>query len=143
MKLILASGKHAEFVFPLITSVGDVTEYVYNNWPEGKWIHIRKVDQFSWTFWSIIYLILHSLIEAVDYLRIHWRLLTILKTSNKSVWNNVFWYVKVCIFWKCIQYTIHWDKTQIFNKISSWQNKRYKKCPLFSVASSNSSQFYF
>ena len=20
-----------------------------------------------------------------------------------SVWSNVFWYIKVCIFWKCIQ----------------------------------------
>ena len=38
-------------------------------------------------------------------LRTHWRLSTILKTSNKSLWTNVFWYVKVCIFWKCIQYT--------------------------------------
>jgi len=34
LKLILASGKCAEFIFPLITSVGEVTEYVYNNWPE-------------------------------------------------------------------------------------------------------------
>ena len=25
--------------------------------------------------------------------------LTILKTSNKSVWGNVFWYIKVYIFW--------------------------------------------
>ena len=25
---------------------------------------------------------------------------------QKSVWSNVFWYVKVCICWKCIQYTI-------------------------------------
>ena len=48
--------------------------------------------------------------------RIHWRLSTILKRSNKSVWSNVFWYVKVFIFWKCIQYTIHWDKTQILKK---------------------------
>ena len=32
---------------------------------------------------------------------------------------NVFWYVKVCIFWKCIQYIIHWDKTQIINKFPS------------------------
>ena len=30
-------------------------------------------------------------------LKIHWRLSTILKTSKKSVWNKVFWYVKVCI----------------------------------------------
>ena len=28
----------------------------------------------------------------------------ILKASNKSVWSNVFSYVKICIFWKCIQY---------------------------------------
>ena len=52
-------------------------------------------------------------------LRIHWRLPTILKTSNKSAWSNVFWYVKVCIFWKCIQYTIHWEKTQILKKFLS------------------------
>lgn len=37
LKLILASGKSAEFIFPLITSVGEVTEYVYDNWPEGMY----------------------------------------------------------------------------------------------------------
>ena len=42
--------------------------------------------------------------------------MTILKTSNKSVWSNASCLVKVCIFWKCIQYTIHWDKTQTFKK---------------------------
>ena len=49
-------------------------------------------------------------------LRIHWRLLTVLKTSNKSVWSNIFWYVIVCIFCKCIQYMIYWDKTQMVKK---------------------------
>ena len=39
-------------------------------------------------------------------LRIDWKLSTILETSNKNVWSNIFWYIKVCIFWKCIQYTI-------------------------------------
>ena len=34
------------------------------------------------------------------------------KNKQKSVWSNVFWYVNVCIFWKC-QYTIHWDKTNV------------------------------
>ena len=48
--------------------------------------------------------------------KIHWRYSTI-ETSNKSVWSNVFWYVKVWINWKCVQYTIHWDKTQILKKI--------------------------
>ena len=52
-------------------------------------------------------------------LKIHWRRLTILETSNKSLWSNVFWYVKVCIFWKCIQYTIHGDKTQILKKFQN------------------------
>ena len=41
------------------------------------------------------------------------------KNKQKSVWSNVFWYVKVCIFWKCIQYTIHWDKTQMLKKFPS------------------------
>ena len=26
------------------------------------------------------------------------------------------WYVKVCIFWKFVQYTIHWDKTQMLKQ---------------------------
>ena len=52
----------------------------------------------------------------------------ILKTS-KEVY--LFWQVKVRIFWKCIQYFIHWDKTQMLNKNSFRQSKRYKNCPLF------------
>ena len=47
------------------------------------------------------------------------RISTILKTRKKSVWSNVFWCVKVCIFWNCIQYTIHWDKTQMLKKFPS------------------------
>ena len=52
-------------------------------------------------------------------LRILLRLSTILKSSNKSVWSNVFWYLKVCMLWKCIQYTIHWDKTEMLKEFSS------------------------
>ena len=44
-----------------------------------------------------------------DDVRIHWK---ILKT-RKSLWNNVFGYVKVYVFWKFIRYPIHWNKTQI------------------------------
>ena len=57
-------------------------------------------------------------------LRMHWRLSTILKTSKKSVWRNVFRYVKVCIFWKCTQYTILWDKTHKF-PLSKINGKKY------------------
>ena len=52
-------------------------------------------------------------------IRIHWRLLIILKTSIKSVWSNVFWYVQVSILWKCIQYSKHWGKTQMLQKFPS------------------------
>ena len=41
------------------------------------------------------------------------------KNKQQSVWSNFFWHVKVCIFWKCIQYTIHWDKTQMLKKFPS------------------------
>ena len=41
------------------------------------------------------------------------------ENKQKSVCSNVSWYVKVCIFWKCIQYTIYWDKTQMLKKIPS------------------------
>ena len=48
------------------------------------------------------------------------------KNKQKSVWSNVFWYVKVCIFWKCIQYTIYWDKTQMLKKFPSDKMKGTK-----------------
>ena len=53
----------------------------------------------------------------------HWMLSTILKPSNKSVWSNAFWYVKVCIFWKCIQYI---EIKQIFKKFPSDKISRTK-----------------
>ena len=79
---------------------------------------------YFWNLFSMKVLI-------ITLLRIHWRLLTILEISNKRVWSDVFWYLKVCIFSKCIHYTIHWKKTQIWKKILFGQNKRYKKFPLF------------
>ena len=53
------------------------------------------------------------------------------KNKQKSVWSNVFWYVKVCIFWKCIPYTIHWDKTQMLKKLPL-DKKTVRKMPSFS-----------
>ena len=64
------------------------------------------------------------------FLRIHWRLLTILRTSKK-VYEVMFFNIKVCKFWKCVQYTLHLDKTRMLKKIPFGQNKRYKKCTLF------------
>ena len=70
----------------------------------------------------------------------HWRLSTILGTSRESVWSNVFWYVKVCILWKCIQYTIHWDRTEILKKFPSDKINGTKNA-LFFLWSSNLWQF--
>ena len=36
-----------------------------------------------------------------------------------SVWSNAFWYVKVSLFWKCIEHTIHRDKKQMLKKFLS------------------------
>ena len=44
-----------------------------------------------------------------------------LSTFAVSVWSNVFLFVKVCIFWKCMQYTIHWDKTHMLKKFPSYK----------------------
>ena len=53
--------------------------------------------------------------------------------KKKNIWGNVFWYVKVCIFWKCIQYNIYWDKTQILKKFSSDKINGTKNVPIFLV----------
>ena len=65
------------------------------------------------------------------------------KNKKKTVWSNVFWYVKECIFWNCINYTILWVKTHMLKKVPSGKIKSTKKCPLFTFTSCNSSQFYF
>ena len=57
--------------------------------------------------------------NVVSPLRIHWRLLTILKTSNVYVCSNVFLICK-CIYIFCIYIlTIHWYKTQMLKKFPS------------------------
>ena len=82
-------------------------------------------------------------IERAD-LRIHWRLSTILKSSKKVYEVNVFRYVKVYIFWKCVQYIIHWDKTRILKKFFwTGQNNGYKKCPLFLLRALTHHSFTF
>ena len=89
---------------------------------------------------------LSCLLFVVMTFRILWRLPTILKTSNKSVWSNAFWYVKVCIFYvyvysESLYITLYIEIKQMLKNFFLGQNKRYKKCTLFSFTSSNSSQF--
>ena len=46
------------------------------------------------------------------------------KNKQKSVWGFAFWHVKLCIFWTCIRYTMHWYKTQMLKTISFGQNNK-------------------
>ena len=53
------------------------------------------------------------------------------KNKQKSISSNVFWYVKTCIFWKCIQYTTYWDKTEILKKNPSYKIDDTKNAHFF------------
>ena len=53
------------------------------------------------------------------------------KNKQKSVLSNVFWHVKACISLKCIQYTLHWDKTQMLKKFPSDKTKGTKNTLFF------------
>ena len=63
------------------------------------------------------------------------------KNRQKSVWSNVFCYVKY-VHSESVFNTLYIEIKHML-KNSSKQNKWYKKCLLFSFASSNSSQFTF
>ena len=60
-----------------------------------------------------------------------WRPTTISKSSKKVYEVIFFWYVKARIFWKCIQYTIHWDKIRTLKKFPSDKISGTKKPSFF------------
>ena len=103
--------------------------------PEGR-------SYCQWGSWSLRYWVKQNDLTSLwvscnffrsrskKFLRIHWRLSTILELSNKSLWSNAFWYVKVCIFWKRIQYTIHRGEIQILKKFL-WDKINGSKNELF------------
>ena len=51
------------------------------------------------------------------------------KSKQKSVWSNAFWYVKVYIFWKFIQHSIHSDEIQTLQKFPLSKINVRKKHP--------------
>ena len=51
--------------------------------------------------------------------------------NQQGVWSNVFWYIKVCASWNFIQYTVHWDKTQMLKIFPSDKKKNGTKNGLF------------
>ena len=70
--------------------------------------------------WQKVFRKVWKLEEQKNQLWVKLKVSTILKTSNKSVRSNVFWYFKAYyIFWKFIKYTTHLDKTQMLKKFLS------------------------
>ena len=89
------------------------------------WFHSLQGNVLAnWMFFFVFFVCSPHL--RLKTLRIRRTLSTILKTRKRSVWSNVFWYAKVCIFWKCIQYSIHWDITQMLKKIlrANWNRTK-------------------
>ena len=62
--------------------------------------------------------------DQFTYSRIHWGLSANLKTSNKSVWSKVFWYVKNIYFQSAI------DRLYIETKPKCKKNFFWTKCRL-------------
>ena len=65
------------------------------------------------------------------------------KNKQKCVWSNVFWYVKVCILWKCIQYSIHWDKAQMLKQLPLEKLNRTKNDFFFLLRAPTHHSFTF
>ena len=86
-------------------------------------------------------------IFRICILRIQWRFSTILKTSNKSVWCNVFLICKSMYILRkySIHYinTIHWAKTQMLKKFPSDKRNGTKNAIFFSFASSTHRSLIF
>ena len=65
------------------------------------------------------YLILWTCRRFVDTKKDTLKAFNNFKNKQHECMKNVFWYGTVCIFWNCIQQTIHWDETQILKKVPS------------------------
>ena len=104
-----------------------------------------------WKFWSCFWcftqfiLLFHNFVISLYSFLTSFLVKDTLKAFGdfKCVWRNLFWYVKVCIFWKCfnkIHYTLRWNIS--VNKIPSDKINGTKNV-LFCFTSSRLSQFYF
>ena len=83
----------------------------------------------SWNSLSLAVFLKYFMTHFKDTLRVF----DDFKSKNKSAWSNAFWYVKVYIFWKFIQYNIYRDKTQMLRKfpLNKVKIKKRKKAPFF------------
>ena len=68
---------------------------------------------------------------------------TILITNGKSLWSDFFWFVKVYILWKCIQYIIHCDIKIVLKKFPSDKINGTKNALFFLLQASTYHSFTF
>ena len=65
------------------------------------------------------------------------------KIKQESVRSNVFWYVRVYIFWNCIIYTMQWDKIQMLKKFLLNKTNRTKNALFFLLRAPSHYSFAF
>ena len=103
--------------------------------------HIRTVKNkiaksIGLLYWAKQLLILSSLKDTP-------KALDDFKNKQKSVWNHVLVKVEVTIFWKCTQYTIHWDKTPMLKKSPVDKINGAKNAVFFLLQTSTHHSFTF
>ena len=115
---------------------------------------------FGWLFDDAMFdCLLDELILGFSYSDLAWETggfelpstITLVLQANRLTkcanhqWSNALWYVKVYIFWKCIQYIIHWDKTKMLKNVLSDKISGTKNALFFlsRVATNHSFTFNF
>ena len=74
------------------------------------WINFQNIYTFTYQK-TLLHTLLLLVFKIVEIRKDNLWLSTDFKNKEKGAWSSVFCYVKVCIFWKCIQCTIHQNKT--------------------------------
>ena len=83
------------------------------NQPSSNWKDNSRLglDMNKWEYACHANSAKISLVPVTKGLRIQWKLSTISRTIKKAL-EVIFWYVKVYVFGKFIQYSIHYYKIQ-------------------------------
>ena len=112
-KYLILPQKHVTYNYNVSkkTCVEDKLVLVSQNYSEAA-------ARYTWIFHITQNIFMRKVFSFKNTLKVF----SNFRNKQKSVWSKVFWYVKACIFWKCIQYTIHWDKTQTMDKINGTKN---------------------
>ena len=85
------------------------------------WYYILEYKDFiSDIFYTLCHTLSWKILDLCYFIIVNTHFLSVPAWLLRSVWGNFFWYVKVYIFWKFIQYTMHYDKTQMLKTFFSF-----------------------